>query len=214
MRSVATPFVGVIVDDNAGVRRAIASLCRSQGIKSIGYSNYGEAIVGLEELGVPPLLLVLDYILDKGRTGLELAAEVRHRYGQQRTIAIITGYDVSGPSNTDYDILLGKPIHKERFVSLVRVAMLRQLHVARFLVPVLDHLAQRHELSTQELRVLALMSGGSTRSSLPADLALSPNTVKYHVRNTIKKLGCRTSHEIPALILRHASLIHASSDRV
>jgi DNA-binding CsgD family transcriptional regulator len=61
--------------------------------------------------------------------------------------------------------------------------------------------AAEHVLSARELEILALVACGHTNSRIAAELFLSPNTVRTHVRNILHKLGARTRAQAVAIAL-------------
>ena len=53
-----------------------------------------------------------------------------------------------------------------------------------------------HDLSTREKEVLPLILGGKSNSEISGELFVSENTVKFHVRNILKKTGCSNRQEL------------------
>lgn len=53
-------------------------------------------------------------------------------------------------------------------------------------------------LTGRERELLALMAGGATNAELAVELAVSINTVKFHVKNLYQKLGVRNRTEATA----------------
>lgn len=49
---------------------------------------------------------------------------------------------------------------------------------------------QKHELSLRETEVLNLIREGASNGEISTKLFISENTVKFHVRNILKKTGC------------------------
>jgi DNA-binding CsgD family transcriptional regulator len=50
-------------------------------------------------------------------------------------------------------------------------------------------------LSGREAEVMRLVATGCTSRQIGTELFLSPRTVEMHVRNSLRKLGCRTRAE-------------------
>ena len=67
-------------------------------------------------------------------------------------------------------------------------------------VPSEDELFERFwhdmDLSPRQAEVLRLMLDGCTNQQVATKLVVSDNTVKYHVRNVLKKAGCRNRKEL------------------
>lgn len=54
----------------------------------------------------------------------------------------------------------------------------------------LKSFAEEYQLSSREFEVLQLLIKGKTNNELSSELYISENTVKFHVRNLLKKTGC------------------------
>jgi two-component system nitrate/nitrite response regulator NarP len=57
-------------------------------------------------------------------------------------------------------------------------------------------------LTKRELEILSSLAAGRTNKQIAADKGVSPNTVKYHVRNLFDKLGVNNRGQAIALYLR------------
>ena len=60
----------------------------------------------------------------------------------------------------------------------------------------LNEFIQKHELSLRETEVLTLIIEGASNGEISAKLFISENTVKFHVRNVLKKTGCANRTEL------------------
>ena len=60
----------------------------------------------------------------------------------------------------------------------------------------LNAFIQKHELSLRETEVLNLIIKGASNCEISAKLFISENTVKFHVRNILKKTGCSNRTEL------------------
>lgn len=61
---------------------------------------------------------------------------------------------------------------------------------------------QDHELSSRETEVLQLITEGASNGEISAKLFITENTVKFHVRNILKKTGCSNRTELLAALNR------------
>lgn len=59
--------------------------------------------------------------------------------------------------------------------------------------------AGRHDLSMREREVLRLVLGERTNSQIATELFVSESTVKFHVRNLLRKTGCTNRRQLLAL---------------
>ncbi|MBQ9007249.1 MAG: helix-turn-helix transcriptional regulator [Atopobiaceae bacterium] len=87
-------------------------------------------------------------------------------------------------------------------------ALYQQLYVtAPGAVPsereIFERFAARHDLSSREREVLRLVLAERSNSEIAAELFVSEATVKYHVRNLLRKTGCHNRLEILAKYADH-----------
>ena len=61
---------------------------------------------------------------------------------------------------------------------------------------------QKYELSLREVEVLNLIREGASNGEISAKLFISENTVKFHVRNILKKTGCSNRTELITVLNR------------
>ncbi|MGN0696557.1 MAG: LuxR C-terminal-related transcriptional regulator [Oscillospiraceae bacterium] len=59
---------------------------------------------------------------------------------------------------------------------------------------------QKYELSSRETEVLNLIIEGASNGEISGKLFISENTVKFHVRNILKKTGCANRSELLAVL--------------
>lgn len=62
-----------------------------------------------------------------------------------------------------------------------------------------EELIQKYEISPREAEVFKLLIAGSTNGEIAKQLFISENTVKFHVRNILKKTGCTNRTELTRL---------------
>lgn len=66
----------------------------------------------------------------------------------------------------------------------------------------LNAFIQKYELSLRETEVLHLIEEGASNGEISAKLFISENTVKFHVRNILKKTGCSNRTELLSALNR------------
>jgi DNA-binding CsgD family transcriptional regulator len=93
---------------------------------------------------------------------------------------------------------------REGMVKAVFVRAERQVVILLALEPLdrFEKLARRAALTQREREVAKLAIEGRQNSEIAAALALSPETVKQHLRNLFRKTGVRSRTELAALFLR------------
>ena len=62
-----------------------------------------------------------------------------------------------------------------------------------------DELGRRFDLTRREQEIMLLVTQGKTRAQIEAELFLSENTVKTHIRHGYAKMGIHSKEEARAL---------------
>ena len=57
---------------------------------------------------------------------------------------------------------------------------------------------EKYEMTSREAEVFELVVSGRSNSEIAADLYVSESTVKFHVRNALRKAGCTNRTELAA----------------
>src|SRR5437660_7463788 len=113
-RTASAKFV-VVIDDDPLVREATGMLLRSWGCQVVTAESYDDAVTRLGEAGRRPDLIVCDYRLSQGQTGVDAVERLRSAF--EIPALLITG-DASPPpsdkSRGSYQ-LLHKPVNAEAF---------------------------------------------------------------------------------------------------
>lgn len=83
--------LGVVVDDEAPILRAMESLFQSWGVGLVTGRSADEALEQLRLLGSAPDFLITDYSLPGDSDGLEVARRFRKLYGKDLPVLVLTG---------------------------------------------------------------------------------------------------------------------------
>jgi FixJ family two-component response regulator len=173
----ATVFV---VDDDASIRQALASLIRSAGLKAESFSSAQEFLARLP-VDVPGCL-VLDVRLP-GLSGLDLQSRMAE-INLDIPIVFITGH---GDVPTSVRAMkagavefLTKPFLDHDLLDAIGQAIERH-RVARRRQAQIDELNSRYEsLTRREREVMERVVSGLLNKQVAADLGISEVTVKVH----------------------------------
>ena len=103
-----------VVDDDAGVRSAVADTLRDTGYQ-VAEASCGEGALRRLERITPPAVLVSDIDLGPGMSGLELAATV-HRLWPATGVLLVSA---DARPFADADEFLAKPFSTARFLEMV-----------------------------------------------------------------------------------------------
>ena len=123
----------VVIDDDRPVLDGMGGLLRSWGCRVVTGDTDAAALHGLAEHDRPPDLIISDYRLPDGKTGIEAIERVRSEFGIPIPAFLISGDTHSEPLHraraSGYH-LLHKPVDPMTLRAMVN-RMLKQERVAR-----------------------------------------------------------------------------------
>jgi len=129
-RTAAVAKLVVVIDDDPLILEATEGLLRSWGCGVVAAKSCDEALVSLAETeaGRRPDLIVCDYQLSRGPTGVDAIERLRSAFG--KIPALLISADASSPrcevGPRSYNLLY-KPVNAERFhAALVETFVLRR----------------------------------------------------------------------------------------
>ncbi|HZR61313.1 MAG TPA: response regulator [Xanthobacteraceae bacterium] len=119
MKNLHSNKLVVVIEDNALVLEATESLLRSWGCKVVAAESCDEALKKLSQLGRRPDLIVCDYRLPQGPTGIDAIQRLR---GTFDIPALLVSGDATLPE-CDEDLsgyrLLHKPVNAKIFRAML-----------------------------------------------------------------------------------------------
>lgn len=89
----------VVVEDEPAVRSALEALLRAWGASIVSFDSVAACEAWAQRTDAEsdlPDLLIVDYRLEKGRSGVEAIAVLRQRFGEQLPAIMVTGSTTSG----------------------------------------------------------------------------------------------------------------------
>ncbi|WP_418060550.1 response regulator [Pimelobacter simplex] len=198
------PIRVVVADDQPVICAGFAALLAAQpGVEVLGTAGDGRELVALVARTRPDVALV-DVRMPEV-DGIEATRLITADHPTR--VLILTTFDLDAYV---YDAVragasgfLLKDVTAERLVEAVRMvaegavllapAVSRQLVAARFAdVPLArPEPAAARELSPREREVLLELARGRSNAEIAGDLNVSPETVKSHVAEVLRKLGLR-----------------------
>jgi CheY-like chemotaxis protein len=119
MKALRASKLVVVVDDDPLVLEATGSLLRSWGFLVVAAESCGEAMTKLFEIGQRPDLIVCDYRLPRGSTGVDAIEMLR---GAFEIPALLISGDSTSPECDDATggyRLLHKPVNAETFRAVL-----------------------------------------------------------------------------------------------
>ncbi len=195
----------LVADDHALFRDGIISLLTAADHHVIGQAGDGdEAVKCAAEL--KPDLVLMDIEMP-GMSGLEALAKIKEQSPQTRVVMLTVSDDdehVMAAIGMGADGYLLKDLNSREFLECIRGLEQGSLAVTRktatHLISMYQNLlkqagGEKELLSSREVEVLTLVGKGLLTGDIAQRLYISENTVKYHVRNILQKLGAHNRAE-------------------
>jgi FixJ family two-component response regulator len=185
-----------VVDDDPGVRKALARLLRATGFEARCFSSPADFL--MEHDPSQPGCLLLDLAFP-GVNGLELQ-EALAASGCQRPIVFISGHgdvpqSVQAMKAGAVDFL-EKPLQDEELLAAVRQAIERDLSDRRDRAQRESITKRIATLTQREIEVLEHIVSGQLNKQIAADLGTVEKTIKVHRARVMAKMGVDSVAEL------------------
>ena len=206
----------VIADGSSLFRDGVASVLEKAGYKVVAQAGDGDGTIQAVLVSQPDLVL-LDSGLP-GIGGIKAAERIRNKFPDIK-IVILTGVEddetLFAAIRAGVNGYLSKDLKATEFLEMLAGLERGEAAVTRKTAARLmfgfQQTSQVNEgakcLTKQEIKVLYLMRDGSSNKEIANVLFISENTVKYHVRNILHKLGVKNRTEAVVYALQE-NLIH------
>ena len=201
----------LVVDDDEGFRAFVGTLLEAARFRCLEAGSGEEALAVARELR--PSLVVLDVRLP-GISGLEVCDRLREQLGDDLPILFVSGEKTDGLDRTagllvGGDDYLVKPFDQSEFLARVRRLVERSQSVPE---AASENRPVGNELTPRAREVLQLLASGLDRSSIAAQLSISPKTVASHIQRLLTKLGVNSQMQAVALAYREHLIRPPSRD--
>ena len=204
---MTTPLIH-IVDDDEAVRRSLALLIGTVGLRVAEWPHPQAFVEGFDREAIGAIVLDVRMPGMSGMTVLDLL----RAQGADQPVVMLTGHGTVEMCRRAFKggaaEFLEKPVDDEPLIEAIHGAVRahvqsRQRHVA-------DREARERfaSLSPREHDVLALVVAGLTNKEIGRALALSPRTVETHRAHLSAKLHAES---LAQLIRRYAALVDEAS---
>ena len=125
-RTAAAGGTVVLIEDDTAVAAALTLLLEAEGYEVVAAASASEAHAAIRHLGAPPSLIVSDYHLADGSTGVTAIDTIRRHFG-----ALLPAFIVTGDTSTvlgdaqpvDNCLIMNKPVDPNRLAELAEAAV-------------------------------------------------------------------------------------------
>ncbi len=206
-----TPEITVLLaDDHEVVREGLRlALLRSSHIRVVGEATDGETAVSLTERRLPDVV-VMDLRMP-GMDGIEATEEIMRRVPDAKVL-IFTAYSERallqrGLESGARGYILKEAPHETLLRAIEKVAA-GETFVDPALMSALTQArgGNTDVLTAREREILQLLADGMSNADVAAQLFISQETVKSHVRHILTKLEADTRTQAVAIALRDAMI--------
>lgn len=202
----------LVADDHSLFRDGIASLIEAAGFTVVGQVGDGQAAVEAA-LRLRPDLVLLDISMPQ-MSGLEALRQIKAQAPEIQVVILTVSDDDASLLQAVQSGARGyllKNLNAEEFLDMLaglqrgEAALTRQM-TARLLNglarPSQQQPGPTERLTPREIELLRLVAEGLPNKAIAQRLSVSENTVKYHMKNILQKLGVRNRAEAIAHALR------------
>lgn len=203
----------LLADDHPLFRDGIMSLLSARDYAVVGQAGNGAEAVRLVEQLHPDLVLM--DIRMPGLNGLDATRLIQAAHPEIK-IVILT---VSEEDDDLFEAIkcgavgyIQKSLDSDQFFDLLDAVLRGEVGMTPTLAGKIlhDYARRRHpspqptieELTPREYEVLELVAQGATNAEIAAQLGISENTVKFHMKNILQKLHASNRAEVVAYALK------------
>lgn len=210
-----TPVRAIVTDDDPLARSVVKEALRAAGITVVAEASSGREAVELAAHYAPDVVLM--DLLMPGVDGIEATRRI-HRLRPHVKVIVLTASD-----DGELGLLalragavgfLGKSVDPETLPRIVKAVAAGEAAVPRRLTALLVERFQQARvdssgmrpvksvLTDREWEVLDLLCRGETTEGIAAELVLSVETVRSHVKSLLRKLGVSSRQEAVSAAMR------------
>ena len=199
----------LLADDHEVVREGLRlALLRSPHIRVVGEAPDGETAVSLAERRRPDVI-VMDLRMP-GMDGIEATEEIMRRLPDAKVL-IFTAYSERallqrGLESGARGYILKEAPHETLLRAIEKVAAGETFVDPSLMAALTQSRGGTDVLTPREREILQLLADGLSNADVAAQLFISQETVKSHVRHILTKLEADTRTQAVAIALRDAMI--------
>lgn len=212
----------VVADDHSLFRDGLVSLLEAAGYEIVGQVGDGQAAVEMV-LETRPDLVLLDLAMPV-LNGHEALKEIRASAPEVKIVVLTVSdedADLRRAIQAGAQGYLLKSLNADQFLELLaglqegEAAITRKMTaqlMAQMADSTTDEAPPAEILTARERQLLQLVSQGFSNRAIAQKLSISHNTVKYHLKNILQKLGVQNRTEAVAIAIRDGWLNQKGGD--
>lgn len=212
----------LVADDHSLFRDGIVSLLEAAGFEVVGQVGDGRSAIESAKLLRPDLVL-MDIAMPE-MSGLEALRQIRSMLPDAKVVMLTVSeddddlFDAIRSGASGY---LLKSLNADEFLKMLeglghgKAVMTRETtaHLMRGFADLAYHQEPSPDrLSPRELELLQLVAEGLSNKAIGQRLSVSVNTVKYHMKNILQKLGAQNRTEAVMMAIRSGLIKPESSE--
>jgi DNA-binding NarL/FixJ family response regulator len=202
----------VLVDDHTLFRDGVASLLLAWGHEVVGQASDGREAVDLVDETSPDVVLM--DVRMPNLSGLEATAQIKARHPEVAIVMLTVsedeadlfraikagaqGYLLKNLEASQLRTMLEGVARGEPAITPATAARI----IDEFLRTPGGGQQATQRLTDREVEVLQLVTAGQRNREIAADLGISENTVKFHLKNIVEKLHAQNRAELAARAVR------------
>lgn len=206
----------VVADDHSLFRDGITSLLEAADYEVVAQVGNGVDAVDAVQRYRPGLVL-LDISMP-AMDGLDALRKIKAEFSSTCVVMLTVSLDdkdLFAAIEAGADGYLLKDLDASEFLKILRGIEHGEAAITRKTAArIMNHIREispskdreKKSLSPRELEVLVLMGEGLANRAIAKRLFVSENTIKYHVRNILQKLGAQNRTEAVAHAIREGLL--------
>jgi DNA-binding NarL/FixJ family response regulator len=191
----------VLADAHPAVLAALSRLLAAHEVRVLATASDGIAALDAIRLHEPQIVIV-DMKIDR-LSGIEIARSV----GKQTAVILYTSYrdrmSLHDALAAGARAVVLKEAPLDDLANAVRTVMSGRIYLDPLLAGVVTA-SELKALTSRERSVLRLLADGHASDEIGTMLSISPDTVRAHVRNAMRKLGVDTRTQAVAEALRRS----------